>query len=141
MYYIETSTLLSLYISEVYSKSSIEFVRDHQSDLHLSSWVITELYSACNRKVRVDGVPLKIIRNTLKVFEEQKDIFTLHSITETVFSRSQIFLSAKHFKINLRSGDALHLACCFENELELVTCDLRMHEAAQTLKISTTLIR
>lgn len=141
MYYLDTSVLASLYVSESYSAPSLQFASNHQTDLHVSPWVVTELYSAFNRKVRVDGVPLRIIRKALKTFSEQQGIYSVISLSDTTFSRSQTFLSSKSFKLNLRSGDALHLACCFENKLELVTCDQRMHDAAKTLKVKSRLIR
>jgi uncharacterized protein len=141
MYYLDTSVLASLYISEIYSAPSLQFASDNQTQLHISPWVVTELYSAFNRKVRVDGVPLRLIRKALKTFSEQQNVYTILSLSDATFLRGQIFLSSKNFKLNLRSGDALHLACCFEHRLKLVTCDQRMHKAAKSLKVKSALMR
>jgi predicted nucleic acid-binding protein len=141
MYYLDTSVLVSLYIAEVYSIPNLSFASENHHSLHISTWTITELYSALNRKVRVDGVPLSIIRKALKIFAEQQSVYAILSLEDASFAHSQTFLSSKRFKLSLGAGEALHLACCFENQLELVTCDERMHDAAKALRLKSMLIR
>jgi len=109
------------------------------SDLAISDWTITELSSALSIKIRRGEIDEQARSSALSYF-----LFVLEHSFSVLFVSRQNFQMASRFagrhELNLRGGDALHLALCVEFQADLLTLDRDMHEAALALGLKSTKI-
>ncbi len=107
--------------------------------LAISEWVTTEFSSALSIELRTRQLQVKHRAEALAMFARLR----AESLAVLPISGEQ-FRTAAHFAdqhtLNLRAGDALHLAICSAHGATLCTLDRRLSEAGAALGVETTLI-
>lgn len=141
-YYIDTSTLLSLYILEKHSERALNFITRTtiNRNLYISRLTEVEFYSALAMKLRTKAI------DHLSA-QESSDAFNLHIKTERLqklLIADEIFTLAKNYleknDTSLRTLDALHLACSSLHEAILITSDKVLYACAKALNIPSEFI-
>ncbi len=130
-YYLDASFVVaSLITDEIGSAVARQWLRQNKQDaIAISPWVVTEVSSALSIKVR---------RGELSIYERadalaQWSLLRLSSLTQLDID-SSCFVDAAQFAdrhaLNLRAGDALHIAIAARHGCTLVTLDRIMAAAA-----------
>jgi uncharacterized protein len=114
------------------------FKRQPPGSLAISPWVVTEVAGALSQKSRareIDESHRLVLRRTWDALITSS--LGPIAIEDRHFTRATEFLDQPG--INLRAGDALHLAIAAENRLAIATLDRRMGDAALLLGIDVSL--
>ena len=136
MRYLDTSFIVSaLTPDEIASKASRLWLREHSEvGLMISHWVLTEVSSALSLKVRTGQLSLDQrtdVQNGWRAFRETS--LGLIDIIQDDFLTAASF--AERYALNLRAGDALHLAIARRTGCTLMTLDRRMADAAHEVGV------
>ncbi|MCP4750010.1 MAG: type II toxin-antitoxin system VapC family toxin [Proteobacteria bacterium] len=139
-HYLDTSALLPYYRDEPASLKVQDIIMRIKPPVAISDLSKVEFASALARWVRMDELTeaqVNLIENMFK-----KDIgvgfFLRHPLSTSHFRQAEKWLSGR--KTALRTLDALHLACCWTLDAELITCDTTLHDSANTLGVKTRFI-
>lgn len=135
LYYIDTSALLPYYREESMSQQVENLLSSLQPPLLISNLTKVEFTSAVARWVRMgelSDIQANLLENTFNK-DLNSGLFMCHQITPTHFSQAEKWLSSR--KTSLRTLDALHIACSWDNAAKLITCDTILHRSATTLGI------
>jgi len=137
--YVDTSALLPVYVPERMSAKAV--TRLAESDkICISRLAEVEFYSALARKLRMrelDPAQTQRIADTFARHLHDGFYTTLH-ISNEVFDLSRDYL--KQFNSNLRTLDALHLACCANARLTLITADKTLADCARQFDAASELL-
>jgi predicted nucleic acid-binding protein len=136
-YYLDTSIVVSLYVPEKHTKSISDFlIENKQQAICISRLVETEFYSVLAMKKRSNELSDSAVRSISDLFGRHLEMnsYEFAHVTDMHFHRAIEFL--KLFKTNLRTLDALHLACCAEISATMVTADKELAKAAKSLSIA-----
>jgi uncharacterized protein len=138
--YADTSVLVAALSSEARTGDAQNWLRGQPpGDLLTSDWTIAEFSSALSLKLRTGVISVVTRATTLGAFKRLIDeSFELVPITPGAFRTAAAFCD--HHLLNLRSGDALHLAAAFDRGVMLCTLDKRMAAAGSALGLSTHLL-
>ena len=139
MYYIDTSVLAAYYCPEPLSDKAEEFIisTGRPAISHLTQ---LELFSAISRKVREGMAPRdgnRIIRQFEYHLTEQK-LYRQLDIDEHHYTMAANWIA--QFNTPLRSLDSLHMSVSSTAQLNLLTADIRLADAAYFLGIEVTLL-
>ena len=135
--YFDSSVLLKRYIQESGSARALSLTQRH---LIISAAIAPFEMQSALRRIEVSGnLSTKAFKATLKRIQTEREKWDLVAIS------SEILQSAEHITIdlNIRSLDAIHLACAFacqsrlKHSIPFVTADARQREAAQKLNLET----
>lgn len=131
-HYLDASVIVAAVTDEPHRLTVRSWIRSHQSDLAISSWVLTEVASALSIKVR----DLKLteadkIAATRQVEGMRNALFQHAIVEEPHFFAARLF--ADRHRTGLRGGDALHVAIAADYEFTLVTLDKRMASGARAV--------
>lgn len=139
MAYIDTSVLAAYYCPEKLSSAAEEAIRADRRP-SISSLTEVEIYSAVSRKIREKQISLRDGQRIVATFRTHLALGSYH----------RILIQAGHFKnagdwvsqftTSLRTLDALHLAVCAVDRIQLVTADKKLHDAAHILKLDAILL-
>lgn len=138
--YLDTSALLPYYRAEKSSRKVEDLLREIPPPVLLSELTRVEMASAIARWTRmkeIDESQAALVENTFEQ-DVQSGLFMIRPVTSSHFRKAEKWLSAR--KTALRTLDALHIACCWNFQTKLVTCDSVMHEAAMLLGLESILI-
>src|SRR5436309_11832312 len=133
--YFDSSVLLKRYIQENGSERALSLTQRH---LIISAAIAPlEMKSALRRSEVGGGLSTKAFKATLKRIQTEREKWDLVALS------SEILRSAEHISIdlNIRSLDAIHLACAFacqsrlKHSVSFVTADILQREAAQRLNL------
>jgi uncharacterized protein len=133
--YFDSSVLLKRYIQEYGSGRALSLTQRH---LIISAAIAPlEMRSALRRIEVGGGLSAKAFKATLKRIQTEREKWDLVAIS------AEILESAEHIAIdfNIRSFDAIHLACAcacqsrLKHSVPFVTADARQREAAQKLNL------
>jgi len=141
-YYLDTSIVASLYVPERHTKSISDFlIENKQYTICISRLVETEFYSVLAIKKRSNELSDSAVRSISDLFSRHLEMnsYEFAHLTDRHFLRAIDFL--KIFKTNLRTLDALHLACCAEISATMITADKELSKAAKSLSIECQLIQ
>jgi predicted nucleic acid-binding protein len=109
------------------------------SRLAISDWVITEFSAALSMKLRTGQLEAAHRAAALAMFWR----LSVNSFSILIISGLQFRTAARfadHHTLNLRAGDALHLAICADHGATLCTLDRRLSEAGPALGVKTILL-
>ncbi|HXE23989.1 MAG TPA: type II toxin-antitoxin system VapC family toxin [Roseiarcus sp.] len=130
MLYVDTSVIVSALTNEADTVLSQTWLaRQEASELTVSDWTATEFASALSMKLRTGGLGAGHRAAALSAFTRlcAESLRTL-PVTREDFRAAARF--ADRSELNLRAGDALHLAICANHGGSLCTLDRRLAEAA-----------
>ncbi len=140
MFYIDTSVLVAALTHETRTVSMQQWLAEQSANqLATSDWTITEFSSALSLKMRTGQVQLQGRNRSLTAFHQLvSESFILLSISALHFRAAARLVD--HYSLNLRSGDALHLAVAMEHGATLCTLDQRLAAAGPELGAETLLL-
>ncbi len=135
MLYLDTSLLVSALTQEESTPAMQAWLAQQDAGrLAISDWVVTEFSSALAIKLRTRALRAQDRAAALATLTR----LTANSLDLLPVSR-QAFRTAARFvdqaALNLRAGDALHLAICAEAGATLCTRDQRLAAAAPQLGV------
>ena len=130
MLYVDTSVIVSALTNEVDTALSQTWLaRQETSELTISDWTMTEFASALAIKLRTGALGVDHRAAALSAFTRLcVDSFRILPVAREDFRTAVRF--ADQSELNLRAGDALHLAICANHGASLCTLDRRLAQAA-----------
>ena len=138
--YLDTSVLVSVYIPEKHSQSILTLLQNTEERPYLSRLAETEFYAALSGKKRTKELTQSAIHTTTTMFQHHitQLFYERIYVTDAIFETAINFLSSH--KTNLRTLDALHLACSATIDATLVTADKILAKSAEQLKVAVQLL-
>jgi predicted nucleic acid-binding protein len=138
--YLDTSVLVSALVQEVHSGRAQSWLGGQKSDeLAISDWVISEFSSALSLKIRMKIISEEDRAASMAGFARlTKDFLTILPISSGHFRLAARF--ADRHELQLRAGDALHLAVAAQAGFSLCTFDRKLAAAGPPLGVSTYLL-
>jgi predicted nucleic acid-binding protein len=139
MLYLDTSVLAAYYCPEPLSVQ-VQALLSETVKPALSPLTEVELFSAVARKVRAGEIGSADGGRILSKFSAHvaSDFFTILPIRDHHWQSARNWIAL--FTAPLRTLDALHLSIASAEELELVTADRSLHQAAATLGVNARLL-
>ena len=135
--YLDTSVVLSLYVTDVFTPKAEDFCRERAEMLTVSAWVDLEIRSALSFLVRTERLSLEGAQTALGAYDTDRRRGVYRNV----------LLNAEHFAAGgqvlvlgspLRAGDALHLGAALVEKLPLVTSDKTLHKVAEEARVGCT---
>src|SRR5271168_4709610 len=129
MFYLDTSLLVAaLSIEPKKNEVQAWLAGQDPALLAISSWVISEFSAALSVKLRTAQITLPLRANMLAAFAELiKHSLVVWPVAENQFRDATKL--ADRYALELRAGDALHLAISADHGATLCTLDRRLAEA------------
>jgi uncharacterized protein len=130
MIYVDTSVIVSALTREADTALSQTWLASQEtSELTISDWTVTEFASALSMKLRTGALNADHRADALSAFTRlcAESLRTLPVTREDLRAAARF---ADQSELNLRAGDALHLAICANHGASLCTLDRRLAEAA-----------
>jgi uncharacterized protein len=140
MLYLDTSILVCALTHETDTAGVQAWLaRQDANDLSISDWVVMEFSSALSIKLRTGQLSGEHRAAALAAFTRMAtETLNVLSIERASFRRAASF--ADQSALNLRAGDALHLAICADNGAKLCTLDRRLGDAAPSVGVEAVLL-
>jgi predicted nucleic acid-binding protein len=130
MFYVDTSVIVSALTNETETSLSQNWLGEQEpSELAISDWTVAELHSALSIKVRTGSLGAVHRAAALSAFT-RLSAETLHVLAVSREDFRAAARYADYADLNLRAGDALHLAICANRGARLCTLDRRLGDAA-----------
>ncbi|MFH2045147.1 MAG: type II toxin-antitoxin system VapC family toxin [Pseudomonadota bacterium] len=130
---VDSSSFAKRYIQEAGSEQLDEFLQ-RASELAVCVILVTELFSALNRRLREGVLSSKDYRKAKELLLNDVSDATVLQLTPAVISRSAYLLENSV----LRAMDSLHVACALEWKADLfVTSDKRQFDSAVSSGLRT----
>jgi predicted nucleic acid-binding protein len=135
MIYLDTSVLVGALTPDAATPRIQQWLSERPAgELVISGWVVTELASALSIKVRTGTLDLAQRAEVLSTWQRlQADHLHVSDVTQSHFEKAARF--ADQHDLQLRAGDALHLAIAASAGHRLATLDKRMAAAAPRLGV------
>jgi uncharacterized protein len=133
MLYLDTSVLVAALTAETETLRMVDWLAGQDpSELAISDLTITEFSSALSLKVRTRQLDVGHRNNALAAFHRLAgDSFKTMPITGHVF-RSAAQIADRHL-LDVRAGDALHLAVAINHGATVCTLDRKFAEAGNSI--------
>ena len=130
MLYLDTSVLVCALTNEADTGAVQDWLaRQNVRDLIISDWVVAEFSSALSIKLRTGQLGPQHRAAALAAFARlAAETLRIVPVERASFRRAAGY--ADQPALNLRAGDALHLAVCAEMGATLCTLDRRLADAA-----------
>lgn len=138
--YFDTSVLAPLYLPEAFSEQAHALIE--KSSLCAVSWLCEmEFYSVVAQKFRMKSISRSHAERAGKMFMRHLGggLYVRLALSEEHFVSARRYLAG--FATPLRTLDALHLACCEQNRLTLVTADKALAKNARHFSVRFELIQ
>jgi predicted nucleic acid-binding protein len=137
MLYLDTSLLVSALTNDEETEAVQEWLaRQDARELTISDWVVTEFSSALSIKLRTGQLATEHRAAALATLTRlAAETFRVLAVERPSF-RAAARLADQH-ALNLRAGDALHLAVCADHGATLCTLDRRLGEAGPLVGVET----
>jgi uncharacterized protein len=140
MLYVDTSVLVSALTNEAETTLSQNWLaKQEPSEPAISDWTVTEFASALSIKLQTGSLSGQHRAAALSAFTRLSD----ESLQVLQVAREDFRGAARYADqsdLNLRAGDALHLAICANHGARLCTLDRRLAEAATRVGVETELL-
>ncbi len=139
-FYLDASALLPYYRNVKTSHRVQKLLTGIEPPVLISNLTKMEFASAIARWVRMNKLTdaeASLIENTFDR-DIKLGLFVRQSISPKHFNQAEKWISSR--KTALRTLDALHLACSWSSDAEMITCDKILHQSAKSLGISSRLI-
>jgi predicted nucleic acid-binding protein len=132
--YLDTSVLGAIFFREPGSAGLVTWLeRKRKQGLTISAWTLTEMASVGGVKQRMGVIDAQMRQQALANFQRFASVhFGLVEIDPADFRAAAVFID---MPLNLRAGDALHLAVARRTSARLASLDQRMGEAADAVGI------
>ena len=133
--YLDTSFLVALWSNEPMTFAAQKWISGQPAEnLSISRWCITEFSAAMAGKLQTGSITELERAEALAAFGNAvRRSFSVLDVDQHAFQRAAIFVNQANLQV--RSGDALHLAIAAGESLPILTFDLRMQAAAKALGI------
>jgi uncharacterized protein len=140
MLYLDTSLLVSALTNEEETEAVQEWLAQQDArELTISDWVMTEFSSALSIKLQTGQLATEHRAAALATLTRlAAETFRVLAVERPSF-RAAARLADQH-ALNLRAGDALHLAVCADHGATLCTLDRRLGEAGPLVGVETLLL-
>lgn len=140
MLYLDTSVLVSIYVPEKQSAAILEFLEKYEKNIYISQLSEAEFFSALAIKKRMKQLSATTIKAISAMFSKHIDelIYEKIHLTNYVFTTALEYITT--YKTNLRTLDALHLACCSTANMTLITADHDLAQSAKHFKVNVKLL-
>ena len=140
MDYLDTSFLIGAITREARTSKILEWLEENASQqLLISDWTMTEVSSALSVKIRTEQLTAEQRARSMAAFDRLRtQSLTVLPVRREDFARAAAF--AERHELNVRFGDALHLAVAASAGAEMMTSDARMAAAAPALGVPAKLI-
>lgn len=138
--YFDTSVLAPLYLPEAFSEQA--HARMAKSSLCALSWLCeVEYFSVVAHKLRTKSISRSHADRAGKMFMRHlaSGLYVRLALSEEHFVSARQYLTG--FATPLRTLDALHIACCEQNGLTLVTADKALAKNARHFGVRFELIQ
>jgi uncharacterized protein len=140
MIYLDTSVIVAALTNEATAPSIYAWLDEQdESRLTISEWTLTEVSSALSIKLRTGELKLEQRAAALAMFNSLvTENLAVLGVTSAHFLAASQY--ADQHTLNLRAGDALHLAIAAEQNATVCTLDHRMAKAGPALGLQTQLL-
>lgn len=135
MIYLDTSLLAAVFFREPGSVELVAWLkRRRKQGLTISAWTLTEMASVGGIKQRTGAIDAVERQKVLANFQRfASGNFGLVEVDPADFRAAAVFID---MPLNLRAGDALHLAVARRIGARLASLDHRMSEAAAAIGVA-----
>lgn len=135
MIYLDTSILGAIFFREPGAQKLLGHLEKHaKQGLTISAWTLTEMSSVGGIKQRTGSIDLATRDQALAKFQRfASKHLNMAEIEPVDFRTAAVFIETP---INLRAGDALHLAVARRLGAQIASLDQRMLDAADALGLA-----
>jgi predicted nucleic acid-binding protein len=128
----DASALVSLFVGDAFGERCETYIETYGPNILVSDFAVVEFSSAINKLVRMEMLPASTAQGVFLDFEEwRRRAVTQVSLESRDLAAADGYL--RRLDLNLRTGDAIHIAIAARVDASLATFDQRMAQVASLL--------
>jgi len=130
----DASALVSLFVGDDFGERCETFIETYAPNILVSDFAVVEFASAINKLVRMDMLTTSVGQGVFVDFDAWRRRAVTHvSVEGRDLATADDYL--RRLDLNLRTGDAIHIAVAARVGASLATFDLRMAQVAARLGV------